>query len=167
MPQEGGLGQHLDVLERRPGLHRDGRELLGPVKLAGRVHIEYGNRENQASRQAAGPPQETRNDSDGPLAQDMVAGVDRLDQGEKVLRPVAPGGRRDEYKRKSHLIQGCRHRLVQARPAGIDDDCPKLKRSVLSSEPVDQRRNDIGCRSIRRVGDDDDPGSSLWKRLAA
>ncbi|MBV8487410.1 MAG: hypothetical protein JO161_03955 [Planctomycetaceae bacterium] len=80
MPQEGGFGQHLDVQERRPGLRRDGRELLDPMKLAGRVHIEYGNRENQASRQASGPAQETRDDSDGPLAQDMIAGVDGLEQ---------------------------------------------------------------------------------------
>jgi hypothetical protein len=56
MAQEGGLGKDLGIHERRPGLERYGRQLLGSMKLARRVDIDQRHREDQPARQAADPP---------------------------------------------------------------------------------------------------------------
>jgi hypothetical protein len=98
MAQESGLGKDLGIHERRRRLKRYGRQLLGTVKLARRVDVDQRNREDQPARQTADPPHHPGPGPRRPPAHDVIAKVDRLQQGLKMRGGPGLGGRRDQHE---------------------------------------------------------------------
>jgi hypothetical protein len=101
--QECSLRQDLGIHERRPRLKRYGRQLLGAVKLARRMDVDQRNREDHSARQAADPSHHRGPHPRRPPAHDVIANVDRFEQGLQVRGSPGLDGRcdQDEGKRSS------------------------------------------------------------------
>jgi hypothetical protein len=76
--EERRLGQDLDVEELRRRLQRDRRQRLAAVEPGRRVDVGDRHREDDAPGPATQPPRQAAGPRDAPTADDVVAGVDRL-----------------------------------------------------------------------------------------
>jgi hypothetical protein len=121
VPEEGRLGQELEVQERRRRLEGDGRQLLQPVQAAGGVDIAQRDREHQPPGQRCQPSPATIPAPGGPTADDVIAVVDGLQERLQVGRGPRLLGRRDQDERELGAGQADGERVVEPLPRGPHD----------------------------------------------
>jgi hypothetical protein len=166
--EERRLGEDLDVRERRTRLERDRPEFFGPVELAGGIHVEDRDREDDAAGEAREPAADFREGGGRPPAVHVVGLVDRLEQPFEMRRGGRLGGGAEQDERLGDEIQGLAEPLVEPRGGAVDGDDEGLERPVLSPEPRDARLGDGGRRlGVRAgVGEQDQGRSGPPERLA-
>jgi hypothetical protein len=103
--EEGGLGEDLDVQERRRRLEGDGGQFVEPVQAAGRMDVPQRDGEDQSPEHRRQPSPEPRQVAGRPPADDMIAGVDGLQERRQVTRGPRLLGRRDQHEGKMGVGQ--------------------------------------------------------------
>jgi hypothetical protein len=147
--QERGLGQDLDVQERRGGLEGDRRQLLAPVELAWRVDVEDRDREDHPAREAADPPDNPAREPQYPPARDVVAEIDRREQRLEVRGRPWLDGRRDQHEGRQVPRERALQRLGQPRLAPLEGDDPALDIPPRLGQRVEDGSDDGSRRLVR------------------
>jgi hypothetical protein len=118
----GGLGQDLDVEERGGRLQRDRRQLVAAMEAARRVHVVHGHGEDQLPGEPAEPSAQPLQQAHPPRADDVVAVIDRLEQGIEVRRGPGRAGRRHQHERHDRPGEPAAYGRAPANRFGHDDD---------------------------------------------
>jgi hypothetical protein len=163
--EERRLGQDLDVEELRRRLERDRRQRLEPVEPGRRVDVGHRHREDHVPGPVAQPAPHAAEPRGRPAADDVVAGVDGLQ--ERVQVGVGPGLRRRGHQHQGQRRPGQRP-LQDPSPAlvlrRLDDG---LGHAAPAPDAIDQAPGHLlGARQFA-LGQHDDPDPSLRQRLAA
>jgi len=136
--EERRLGQDLDVEELRRRLERDRPELVEPVQPAGGVDVFNRDREDQAPGEAGEPASQPGERTRPASADDMVAAVDRLEQGPEVLGGPRLVGRGHEDERGRGAPERGLERLAPAVRVG------RLRRDGRAAAPGEQVAQRLG-----------------------
>jgi hypothetical protein len=165
MAEIGRLGEDLDVEERRRRLQRDLGQLLEPVQAAGGMDVAQRDREDQAAGPGRQPTRPTCPALRGPAADDVVAVVDRLEQGLQMGLGPRLLGRRHQDEREVGAGQADGQGGVE--PSAGDRHDPGLDRAVHRAQRLDQRCDD-GLGAVGgQVGEQDDADPGVGQRVAA
>ena len=105
VPEEGRLGQDLQVQERRGRLQRDRLQRLQTVKPARRVDIEQRDGEHQAPRHRGEPSLPDLAGTGGTMSHDMVGVVDCLEERFQVRRGPRLLGSGHQHERMPGTLQ--------------------------------------------------------------
>jgi hypothetical protein len=162
--EEGGLGEDLEVQERRRRLEGDGGQLVEPVQSAGGVDVSQRDGEDQSPGQRRQPSPELRPAPGRPPAVDMIAGVDGLQEWRQVARGPRLLGRRDQHEGEMGVDQAEGQRASESQLPGADD--AGLHHPADRGQVIDDRRDHRLGAVDRQVGQVDDADAGVGQRVA-
>jgi hypothetical protein len=165
LAEERRLRQDLDVHERRCRLQGDGPELLAPMEPAGRVDVLDRHREDEPPGEPAEPARQPHGQAILARADDVIAMVDRLEQGIEVGRGPGLARRGHEHERRDGPLEPPGDRLMEVEMVAHDDDAldvPSTLRDQLLERPGHARVRGPVVR-----GQHDDPDGGTRHRVAA
>jgi hypothetical protein len=168
VPQEGGLGQDLDVDARRRRLESDRLQLVAAVQPARRVHIPDRDREDEPPGQPRQPVEWAPPAADWSPPDDVVAAINRLQERfEMGRRPGRTRGRHEDEGMDGRL-QLPPERLGQRLAGRVDD--PDVHRAIGPGpeELGEARRHGLGLVAPSRpFREDEGVDSGVGDRVSA
>jgi hypothetical protein len=163
--EEGRLGEDLDVEEVGRRLERDRRQLVEPVQAAGRVDVDDRHGEDETPRQARDLPSQSGERPDAAAADDVVAVVERLQEGPEVRVGPRLLRRRDQDDGGRRALEA--HLQSPVLAASRDRDDVHLGRPPSPRQQVAEARGDrLGTVGLAVV-EHDHPDGGIRQRVAA
>jgi hypothetical protein len=164
LDEECRLGQDLDVNQPRRRLERDDLELLPAMHPYRREDVGDRNREQPAVGHRAEPSGQLAQPGSVSAANDMIPGVDCLEQRVQVACRPRGAGRCHQNNRLIAFGQSLRERFVPAVDVGSDHD--RRRFSTPLAQQLEQSRRDRLRAGRIFDGEHDDTDVRLRQRLS-